>query len=207
MAITKGDNAYEAPTSLPSANPPAPPGFAARPQEWQAGPTVDRHTAAPHSAFDAMSVPPSRQQPTAAGRSGSWAAGNRQAPKDEDKSSLSNRRPHTLTTSERGFGRAHQQERTRVKKLVDAGAAKCSRCGHRIAPGQAWHLDHADTTDAHRRGLYRGPSHAHCNLAARNRRQAALARQAQGLPPVEDYEEPPRTARALDWFNPRKRTP
>ncbi len=67
MAITKGDNAYEAPTSLPSANPPAPPGFAARPQEWQAGPTVDRHTAAPHTAFEAKCVPP---EPTAADGSG-----------------------------------------------------------------------------------------------------------------------------------------
>jgi hypothetical protein len=115
------------------------------------------------------------------------------------------RRPHELSTTERGFGRAHQQERLRVKKLVDAGVARCSRCGGRIAPGAKFHLDHQDHPRAHELNLWRGPSHPWCNLAARNRRQAELARRAQGLPPVGTGErEKPRTAPAEAYFDTRK---
>ena len=104
---------------------------------------------------------------------------------------MSRRQPHQRSTAERGFGREHQKRRLEVKRLVDAGAAKCYRCGGRITPGQSWHLDHADVPGAHKRGIYGGPSHSWCNLAARNQRIAALARQALGGPRADAREQPP----------------
>jgi len=65
-----------------------------------------------------------------------------------------------------GWGWRHQQERARIKPLVDAGVTHCARCGSRITPGQKWHLDHADIPGAHQHGIYLGPSHAACNVAA-----------------------------------------
>ncbi len=53
--------------------------------------------------------------------------------------------------------------------MVDAGVARCSRCGGRIAPNQKWHLDHADLPGSHERGVYLGPSHSYCNLTAARR--------------------------------------
>jgi hypothetical protein len=57
---TAGDASYAAPPSLPSTNPPAPPGpFDPRPPEWHGPTTVDSHIApAPHGAFDSMVTPP-----------------------------------------------------------------------------------------------------------------------------------------------------
>jgi hypothetical protein len=94
---------------------------------------------------------------------------------------MSNRQPHTRTTTQRGFGTAHQRRRAELAKLVDTGRVRCGRCGELIRRGQRWHLDHQDRADAHQRGLYRASpaSHAHCNLRARNERIAALARQAE----------------------------
>lgn len=65
------------------------------------------------------------------------------------------------STTARGYGYGHQQHRRRWAVVVDAGQARCSRCGQPIPPGAAWDLDHDDQ----RRG-YLGPAHAHCNRAA-----------------------------------------
>ncbi len=64
MAATKPNNDYEQPSSLPSSNPPTPPGpFPARPEQWESAPTAEPHIVAPHGAFDAMNAAP---EPTAA---------------------------------------------------------------------------------------------------------------------------------------------
>jgi hypothetical protein len=100
-------------------------------------------------------------------------------------------KPAPGKTTRTGYGWSHQQKRAEAKKLVDAGMARCSRCGHRIAPGQRWHMDHQDHPLAHQLGLYRGPSHAYCNVRA-----------ARGRP------IPPRPrAPALGFFNVSKKDP
>lgn len=118
---------------------------------------------------------------------------------------MSRRQPHQRSTAERGFGREHQKRRLEVKRLVDAGVAKCSRCGDRIAPGSKFHLDHQDHPLAHELGLYRGPSHPWCNLAARNRRVAALARQALGGPRADTGEQPHAPSAAATFFDTSRR--
>jgi len=114
---------------------------------------------------------------------------------------MSNRQPHQLSTTARGYGNRHQAKRREVAKLVNAGLARCCRCGERIAPRSQWHLDHADVPRAHELSIYAGPSHKACNLAWRNRRQAALARQALGGPRA-DTRTP---SAAAAFFNPPKR--
>ncbi|WP_322859147.1 hypothetical protein U8D42_04000 [Mycobacterium europaeum] len=69
------------------------------------------------------------------------------------------------STTARGYGNAHQRERARWAPLVATGGVRCVRCHEYIKPGQRWALDHADTPDAHRLGLYWGCSHQHCNNA------------------------------------------
>lgn len=51
--------------------------------------------------------------------------------------------------------------RKALKVAVDAGQARCCRCGRPILPGTAWHADHSED----RRG-YLGAAHAACNLSA-----------------------------------------
>jgi hypothetical protein len=82
-------------------------------------------------------------------------------------------KPHTRTTTQRGYGQPHRVERARLAHIVAAGQAICTRCHKAIRPGEPWDLDHADLPNglAHRTGAYRGPSHRSCNIAARNRRQ------------------------------------
>jgi hypothetical protein len=65
------------------------------------------------------------------------------------------------TTTERGYGRAHQAMRARVALAVEAGRVRCWRCGEVIAPGAGWHLGHHDD------GTVAGPEHDRsCNLRA-----------------------------------------
>ena len=64
-----------------------------------------------------------------------------------------------LTTTERGYGAAHQQVRARYKPLVLAGGAKCARCGQPILPWQPWDLGHVPGD----RSKYQGPEHRWCN--------------------------------------------
>ena len=69
------------------------------------------------------------------------------------------------STTERGYGAAHQKLRKQIKPDVDAGRANCWRCGLRIERGQAWDLGHDDDD----RSRYRGPEHVACNRATVNR--------------------------------------
>lgn len=64
--------------------------------------------------------------------------------------------PRPGSTTARGYGAPHQQERARVKRdLVDKGLAYCWRCGGWIDPAMPWDLGHDD----HDRSVYRGPEH------------------------------------------------
>lgn len=74
------------------------------------------------------------------------------------------------TTSERGYGTAHQKLRAQVKRDVNAGTAYCWRCTRPILPGTAWDLGHDDED----RTRYRGPEHARCNRATSSHREANI---------------------------------
>jgi hypothetical protein len=76
--------------------------------------------------------------------------------------------PQQPTTDQKGYDWRHQQARTRAKRLVDAGLARCARCGRAIHPLEPFDLDHHD----HNRDVYIGVSHQRCNRGAphRNRR-------------------------------------
>jgi hypothetical protein len=65
------------------------------------------------------------------------------------------------TRQARGYGLAHEALRAQLAPIVARGTELCARCGERITPWQAWHLDHTDD----RQG-YLGPSHASCNTRA-----------------------------------------
>lgn len=77
------------------------------------------------------------------------------------------------TTSERGYGAAHQKARAQAKRLVDAGDAHCWRCGEWLDPELPWDYGHDD----HDRTRYRGPEHVSCN-------RATSARDRHTPPPV-----------------------
>jgi hypothetical protein len=67
------------------------------------------------------------------------------------------------TTTERGYGTAHQKERARWQPVVNAGqawchAAVCLKASRWIQPGTPWDLGH--TAD---RSAYIGPCHMACN--------------------------------------------
>jgi hypothetical protein len=71
-------------------------------------------------------------------------------------------------TTQKGYGWKHQQERARVKRLVDAGKAFCARCGGWIEPGAPFDLDHSLDRES-----YLGPSHVSCNRSEPNKRRRA----------------------------------
>jgi hypothetical protein len=73
------------------------------------------------------------------------------------------------TTTTRGYGAQHQQERAKWVAIVDAGDTKCARCHALIKADQAWDLDHNDD-----RTGYIGPSHVSCNRSAGGRNGAAV---------------------------------
>jgi hypothetical protein len=56
--------------------------------------------------------------------------------------------------------------------LVEAGLARCARCGELIKPGEPWDLGHND----HDRGVYSGPEHRACNRATSRHRERRLSR-------------------------------
>lgn len=80
---------------------------------------------------------------------------------------------HTLSTTQRGYGSAHQAERERWKPAVEAGHATCARCGKPIEAGAAWDLGHNDDRTA-----WTGPEHPACNRAAGARKAAQGAQRA-----------------------------
>lgn len=66
------------------------------------------------------------------------------------------------TTQQRGYDAAHVRLRAAWQRRIDSGEhVVCARCGQPIAPGDAFHLDHAKD-----RTRYLGPSHPACNLSA-----------------------------------------
>jgi hypothetical protein len=86
------------------------------------------------------------------------------------------------STTERGYGYAHQQERRRLTPLVNAGDAYCAQpiCIHAtrwIRPGTPWALGHNTNRTA-----WIGPVHADCNQldgASRGGKEIAARRHPQ----------------------------
>jgi hypothetical protein len=70
-----------------------------------------------------------------------------------------------LTTTQKGYGTAHQRRRRQWATVVARGEAVCVRCCRAIFPFQPWDLDHSDD-----RTETRGPAHRKCNRAAGARR-------------------------------------
>lgn len=70
--------------------------------------------------------------------------------------------PTQATTTRRGYGWQHQQERDRWRPIVEAGQAECWRCGWPILPYEPWDMGHDD----HDRTRYNGPEHISCNRGA-----------------------------------------
>jgi hypothetical protein len=90
------------------------------------------------------------------------------------------RRPASGATAARGYGWRHQQQRAKVKRLVDAGQAVCWRCGGWIPPGSKWDLGHLDG----HRDVYAGPEHRSCNRATSTHREQRRGRGATGAAPA-----------------------
>lgn len=72
------------------------------------------------------------------------------------------------TTTERGYGWAHQRIRAATERLVRSGNAICARCGLPIGPTEPWDLGHSD----YNRTVYSGPEHRRCNRATSGRHRA-----------------------------------
>lgn len=77
-----------------------------------------------------------------------------------------------LTTTQRGYGHTHQQERAKWEPLVTAGQAICWRCQNPIDPSEPWDLGHDD----HDPDRYAGPEHPACNRGAGGRNAQAARR-------------------------------
>lgn len=96
------------------------------------------------------------------------------------------------TTTQRGYGYAHQRQRKRAERKVRAGLAYCWRClaeGRSeaeawIGPDDDWDLGHDDQD----RTVYRGPEHRHCNRATASRRPTRQRPQAEQHPGLVDGE-------------------
>ena len=65
------------------------------------------------------------------------------------------------TTTQRGYGHAHQQARAQAAHRVNTLTATCHRCNLIILPTEAWDLGHSDD-----RTTWIGPEHARCNRSA-----------------------------------------
>ena len=70
------------------------------------------------------------------------------------------------TTTQRGYGAAHQTARETWRPAVEAGSVTCWRCSRPILAEQQWDLGHDD----HDRSRYRGPEHVACNRGTASRR-------------------------------------
>lgn len=84
------------------------------------------------------------------------------------------------STTERGYGTAHQRKRERWQARINAGEqVTCWRCAekgepHLIEPGDAWDLGHDDND----RTKYRGPECVSGNRATAGRK-AEVERNSQ----------------------------
>lgn len=78
------------------------------------------------------------------------------------------------TTGARGYGMAHQRERKRWERRVEAGLVDCARCKEPIVPGRPWDLGHNDERTA-----WSGPEHRVCNRRAGGRNGAAVTNSAR----------------------------
>jgi hypothetical protein len=87
--------------------------------------------------------------------------------------------PSQASTTARGYGTKHQNEKRRLSPIVEAYGAICSEriClmpSRLIPPGtQSWQWDLAHTED---RTSYLGPAHIRCNRSAGIRHRNATRR-------------------------------
>lgn len=80
------------------------------------------------------------------------------------------------TTSQRGYGWAHQRVREQWAPKVAAGVVVCARCGKPISPGQRWDLGHTED-----RRAWHGPEHASCNRSAGGKNGNRVRRQVKKM--------------------------
>jgi len=76
----------------------------------------------------------------------------------------------------RGYGAAHQRERQKWVRKVQAGLVYCARCHKLIEPGRPWDLGHTDD----RKG-WTGPECRHCNRKAGGRNGAKVTHAMRAL--------------------------
>ena len=57
--------------------------------------------------------------------------------------------------------------------MVEAGIARCARCGEPITPGTEWDLGHIDGGSF---GEFSGPEHGRCNRATATHRVRRVSR-------------------------------
>jgi hypothetical protein len=77
-----------------------------------------------------------------------------------------------LSTSQRGYGAAHEAIRRQLEPLVAAGMLECARCGKSIKGDEPWDLGHDDVD----RSSYTGPEHRRCNRQTATHRMRRVSR-------------------------------